>query len=289
MSAPPTSITGKPTRRQHAAADREARDHVASSRRRRSGSRCCARRCSTRPTCRRCARAITAPRSCRWRCCARCSGACPTCGFWNFYGQTEIAPLATMLGPEDQLRKAGSAGKPVLNVETRVVDDAMEDVQAGRGRRDRAPLAALHARLFQRSTRRPRRRSRAAGSTRGDLATIDDEGYITVVDRKKDMIKTGGENVASREVEEMIYRTACGVRGGRGRRAGSALGRGGDGDRRAQERPDARRGRGASSIAAARWRLSRCPKRVVFVDSLPKNPSGKLLKRELRQLHQPAA
>ena len=40
----------------------------------------------------------------------------------------------------------------------------------------------------------------------GDLATIDDEGYITVVDRKKDMIKTGGENVASREVEEAIYR-----------------------------------------------------------------------------------
>jgi fatty-acyl-CoA synthase len=40
----------------------------------------------------------------------------------------------------------------------------------------------------------------------GDLATIDDEGYITVVDRKKDMIKTGGENVASREVEETIYR-----------------------------------------------------------------------------------
>ena len=44
----------------------------------------------------------------------------PSVRFWNLYGQTEIAPLATVLRPEDQLRKAGSAGKPVLNVETRV-------------------------------------------------------------------------------------------------------------------------------------------------------------------------
>ena len=111
-----------------------------------------------------------------------------------------------MLGPEDQLRKPGSCGRAVLNVETRVVDDAMRDVRAGRGRRDRAPLAAAAARATSTTTSAPRPRSRAAGSTRGDLATIDDEGYITVVDRKKDMIKTGGENVASREVEETIYR-----------------------------------------------------------------------------------
>jgi fatty-acyl-CoA synthase len=55
----------------------------------------------------------------------------PSVKFWNFYGQTEIAPLATVLGPADQLRKAGSAGKPVLNVETRVVNTSMEDVKVG--------------------------------------------------------------------------------------------------------------------------------------------------------------
>jgi fatty-acyl-CoA synthase len=55
----------------------------------------------------------------------------PKVRLWNFYGQTEIAPLATVLKPEDQLRKAGSAGKPVLNVETRVVDDQMNDVKPG--------------------------------------------------------------------------------------------------------------------------------------------------------------
>src|SRR5206468_1056458 len=55
----------------------------------------------------------------------------PEVGFWNLYGQTEIAPLATMLGPDDQLRKPGSCGRAVLNVETRVVDDAMCDVKPG--------------------------------------------------------------------------------------------------------------------------------------------------------------
>ncbi len=55
----------------------------------------------------------------------------PRVRLWNLYGQTEIAPLATMLGPEDQLRKPGSCGRAVLNVETRVVDDRMCDVVPG--------------------------------------------------------------------------------------------------------------------------------------------------------------
>ena len=55
----------------------------------------------------------------------------PKVRLWNLYGQTEIAPLATMLGPEDQLRKPGSCGRAVLNVETRVVNDDMQDVTPG--------------------------------------------------------------------------------------------------------------------------------------------------------------
>ena len=55
----------------------------------------------------------------------------PRVRLWNLYGQTEIAPVATVLKPEDQLRKAGSAGRPALNVETRVVDDRMNDVAPG--------------------------------------------------------------------------------------------------------------------------------------------------------------
>lgn len=55
----------------------------------------------------------------------------PNARFWNFYGQTEIAPLATALQPEDQLRKLGSAGVASLNVETRIVDDQDQEVPRG--------------------------------------------------------------------------------------------------------------------------------------------------------------
>ena len=124
---------------------------------------------------------------------------------WNLYGQTEIAPLATMLGPEDQLRKPGSCGRAVLNVETRVVDDAMRDVAPGEVGEivHRSPHLMLG---YFHDDERTAAAFEGGWFHSGDLATIDDEGYITVVDRKKDMIKTGGENVASREVEEAIYR-----------------------------------------------------------------------------------
>ena len=93
----------------------------------------------------------------------------PDVRLWNLYGQTEIAPLATMLGPDDQLRKPGSCGRAVLNVETRVVDDAMRDVAARRSRRDRAPLAAAAAGLL------PRRRAHG-GRVRGRLVPLGRPG-----------------------------------------------------------------------------------------------------------------
>jgi len=119
----------------------------------------------------------------------------------------------------------------------------------------------------------------------GDLATIDDEGYITVVDRKKDMIKTGGENVASREVEEAIYGLATvsevaviGVPHPRWVEAVVAV-----------VVPKA--GQACSEqdvLAHCEQHLAgfKRPKAVVLAASLPKNPSGKLLKRDLRQAHQ---
>ena len=129
----------------------------------------------------------------------------PKVRLWNLYGQTEIAPLATMLGPDDQLRKPGSCGRAVLNVETRVVDDAMRDVEPGEVGEivHRSPHLMLG---YFHDDERTKAAFEGGWFHSGDLATIDDEGYITVVDRKKDMIKTGGENVASREVEETIYR-----------------------------------------------------------------------------------
>ena len=129
----------------------------------------------------------------------------PDVELWNLYGQTEIAPLATVLGPQDQLRKPGSCGRAVLNVETRVVDAAMCDV--GPGEVGEIVHRSPHLMLgYYRDDERTAAAFEDGWFHSGDLATIDDEGFITVVDRKKDMIKTGGENVASREVEEGIYR-----------------------------------------------------------------------------------
>jgi fatty-acyl-CoA synthase len=115
----------------------------------------------------------------------------PQVRLWNLYGQTEIAPLATVLKPEEQLRKAGSAGRPGLNVETRVVDDNMNDIKPG----EIGEIVHRSPQLLSGYYKDEERTAAAfAGGWfhSGDLGTIDEEGYITVVDRKKDMIKTLG-------------------------------------------------------------------------------------------------
>ena len=104
----------------------------------------------------------------------------PAVRLWNLYGQTEIAPLATVLKPEDQLRKAGSAGKPVLNVETRVVDDALNDVRPG----EIGEIVHRSPQLLQGYFNEPEKTEQAFGGGwfhSGDLATVDGEGYITIV------------------------------------------------------------------------------------------------------------
>ena len=205
----------------------------------------------------------------------------PDVGFWNLYGQTEIAPVATMLAPHDQLRKAGSCGKPVINVETRVVDDEMRDVKPGEVGEivHRSPHLMLG---YYADEERTKAAFAGGWFHSGDLATVDAEGYITVVDRKKDMIKTGGENVASREVEEMIYRlpqvsevAVIGVPHPKWVEAVAAV---------VVAKPGAALTE-AQVIEHCAGHMAgfKTPKAVVLVESLPKNPSGKLLKRELRQ------
>ena len=204
----------------------------------------------------------------------------PKVRLWNLYGQTEIAPLATMLGPEDQLRKPGSCGRAVLNVETRVVNDDMQDVTPGEVGEivHRSPHLMLG---YFNDAEKTRAAFTGDWFHSGDLATIDEEGYISVVDRKKDMIKTGGENVASREVEEMIYRLS----------AVSEVAVIGLPDPKWVEAVTAvivlKTGQSlteAEVMAHCNQNMAsfKSPKRVVFAQALPKNPSGKLLKRELR-------
>jgi fatty-acyl-CoA synthase len=207
----------------------------------------------------------------------------PPARLWNFYGQTEIAPLATVLKPHDQLRKAGSAGRPALNVETRVVDEAMCDVAVGAIGEivHRSPQLLVG---YYHDDERTRAAFEGGWFHSGDLGVCDDEGYISVVDRKKDMIKSGGENVASREVEEAIYTLAqvsevavIGLPHPRWIEAVPAV----VVLKPGQVLTEAE----LMAHCAARLAGFKVPKAVVFADSLPKNPSGKLLKRDLRELH----
>jgi len=207
----------------------------------------------------------------------------PKVRLWNLYGQTEIAPLATMLGPDEQLTRPGSCGRAVLNVETRVVDDAMRDVAAGEVGEivHRSPHVMLG---YFHDDARTQAAFEGGWFHSGDLATIDADGYITVVDRKKDMIKTGGENVASREVEEAIYRlpqvsevAVIGVPHPRWVEAVVAV---------VVPKPGQALDEAAVTAHCESTLASfKAPKRIVFAEALPKNPSGKLLKRELRLAH----
>jgi fatty-acyl-CoA synthase len=122
----------------------------------------------------------------------------------------------------------------------------------------------------------------------GDLGVMSQDGYLTIVDRKKDMIKTGGENVASREVEETIYQmddvaevAVFGVAHPRWVEAVVAV---------VVPRPGASLTEEAV-ITHTRAQLAgyKTPKRVVFADAMPKNPSGKILKRQLRAEHKDLA
>ena len=207
----------------------------------------------------------------------------PDVQLWNFYGQTEMSPLATILRPHEQLPKAGSAGRAAVNVETRLVDDDGNPVPPGEIGEivHRSPHAALG---YYNDEEKTAEAFRGGWFHSGDLGVLSDDGYLSVVDRKKDMIKTGGENVASREVEEAIYTldgvaevAVFGIAHPHWIEAVTAV---------VVPKP------GATLTpedvqAHTKERLAgyKRPKYVVLADKLPKNPSGKILKRELREEH----
>jgi fatty-acyl-CoA synthase len=208
----------------------------------------------------------------------------PKVRLWNFYGQTEIAPLATVLYPDQQIPHAGSAGRAALNVETRVVDDLMQNVPVGEVGEivHRSPQLLLG---YYNDPERTAAAFEGGWFHSGDLGIVDAEGFVTVVDRKKDMIKTGGENVASREVEETIYQldqvsevAVIGLPHPYWIEAVTAV-------------VVLKQGKTLTETEVIEFCRSRAanfkaPRRVLFVDQLPKNPSGKLVKRDLRLRYQ---
>jgi fatty-acyl-CoA synthase len=192
-----------------------------------------------------------------------------------------MAPLSTVLRPEDQLRKAGSAGRAALNVEARVA--AADGSPSPVGEVGEIVLRSPHAiHGYLDAPDRTAAAFEGGWFHSGDLGVMDDEGYITVVDRIKDMIKTGGENVASREVEEVVYAhpavaevAVVGLPHPEWIECVVAVVVARDG-----EDVDAEALRVHCREQLAGYKV---PKAFRVIDALPKNASGKILKRDLRE------
>ncbi|MGW7047715.1 acyl-CoA synthetase [Streptomyces avermitilis] len=202
----------------------------------------------------------------------------PELAFYNCFGQSEIGPLSMVLGPDEHKRRMDSCGRPVLFVEARVVDESGKEVPDG----ERGEIVYRSSQLCEGYWDKPEETAEAFRDGwfhSGDLAVRDAAGFFTVVDRVKDVINSGGVLVASRQVEDALY-THEGV---------AEVAVVGLPDERWIEAVTAvvvARGEvtEAELLAHAREKLAhfKAPKRVLFVDELPRNASGKILKRELR-------
>ncbi|GMA14093.1 long-chain-fatty-acid--CoA ligase [Deinococcus metallilatus] len=205
----------------------------------------------------------------------------PQAGFYNCYGQSELAPLATVLAPHEHAERPSSAGRPVLNVETRVVDENMQDLPPGQ------PGEIVHRspHLLVGYWDKPEATEeafRGGWFHSGDLGVLDEGGYLYVVDRVKDVINTGGVLVAGREVEEALYThpavsevAVIALPDDRWVEAVTAVVVLKPGQ---SATPDELCDHARTSLAGFK-----VPKRVHFVESLPRNTAGKILKRELRE------
>ena len=205
----------------------------------------------------------------------------PGVGIYNYYGQTELAPYHTILKAEDAMTKLGSAGMGGLNMQTRLEDDLGAPIDAvdtpgeicGKG-----PHALI---MYFKDPEKTEDVMRGGWFHSGDIGVLDEDRYIAVVDRKKDMIKTGGENVSTREVEETIYLdrrveevAVIGVGHAKWVEAVTAIVVPRKGETIAE----------AEILDLCREHLApfKVPKKIIFQDALPKTPTGKILKREMR-------
>jgi fatty-acyl-CoA synthase len=195
------------------------------------------------------------------------------------FGQTEMSPVTCMLLGDDAIRKRGSVGKVVPTVAARVVDENMNDVAIG----EVGEIVYRAPTLMSGYWNQPVATAEAfAGGWfhSGDLVRMDRDGYVWVVDRKKDMIISGGENIYCAEVENVLADHPRIVEVAVIGRAHEKWG----------EVPvaiaavcgDDLRLEDLAEFLAERLARYKHPKALEIVDALPRNPAGKVLKTELR-------
>jgi fatty-acyl-CoA synthase len=200
--------------------------------------------------------------------------------FKQGFGMSEFGPGVFALAPEDAIRKAGSIGRPNFFVDARIVDEHNVPVPAGTVGELVLRGPSMCSGYFNDETASAAVVDAEGWFHTGDLATADDQQYFTIVDRKKDMFISGGENIYPNEIEQVLYRhpavEMCAVVGV----------------------PDARWGEvgkafvvlKAGAVASEADLLAhmqhflagyKVPKSVEFRTSLPTSAAGKILKRVL--------
>jgi fatty-acyl-CoA synthase len=211
----------------------------------------------------------------------------PGTKIYNYYGQTELAPYHTILKAKDATAKLGSAGMGGLNMETRLEDDLSRAITepgvsgeiCGKG-----PHVMI---MYFKDPEKTEEAMKGGWFHSGDIGVMDDDRYITVVDRKKDMVKTGGENVPTREVEEAIYLdkrvqevAVIGLPHEKWVEAVTAVVVVKQGEKIEEQE--------IMDLCRRELAAFKCPKKVIIVDALPKTPTGKILKREMRVAYKEA-
>lgn len=204
--------------------------------------------------------------------------AFPQAGLHEFYGATE-AGVVTNLRPEDQRRKVRCVGRPILDMEVQIVDERLHPVQQG----EVGLLYMKGPTLFGGYYEAPEQTAlafRDGWCTLGDLARQDEEGYLYIVDRAKDVIKSGGVNIFPAEIEEalahhsQVFEAAViGIPDAKWGEAVHAVVVPKNGQPTTEELLD---------FCRARLSGYKLPKSIEFRSDLPRNPGGKVLKRVLR-------
>jgi len=206
----------------------------------------------------------------------------PNTWFADAYGLTETVSGDTFLRKDKSLEKIGSVGKAVPHLEIKIVDDNDKEVPAG----ELGEIVLRGPKVFKGYWNNPEATAATIKNGwfhTGDIGYVDEEGYLYIVDRKKDVIISGGENIASLEVERVIYQNPKVLE----------VGVVGIPHPKWQEVPKAyvvlKEGESMTpeelfDFCIKKLAKFKVPKEVEFIESLPRNPSGKILKRELREM-----